>query len=232
MYKIELAQFSGPLDLLLQLIEGQKLDISMVALADVTDQYLEYLDSHPDLLASDLADFLVVATKLLVIKSRTLLPQAEEEEDDMAGDLELQLKMYKEYLEASKKIEKIISEKHFCFTRERIAYNFEPSFSPPENLSVDNLRDAYLEIIKRVDYVVNLPQRVMEKVVSLSEMVSHIRQRLTEFQKTDFRTIVGQATCKSDVVVCFMALLELIKSGEAIVNQNSIFDEIKIERIN
>lgn len=232
MYKIELEQFSGPLDLLLQLIEGQKLDISSVALADVTDQYLAYLDGHPDIPAQDLADFLVIATKLLVIKSRTLLPQVEEEDDDVAGDLELQLKMYKEYLDASKKIEKIISEKHFCFTRERVAYNFEPSFSPPENVSVDNLRDAYLEIIKRVDYVVNLPQRVMEKVVSLTEMVTHIRQRLTEFQKTNFKSIVSHATCKSDVVVCFMALLELIKSGEAIVDQNNIFDEITIERIN
>ncbi|MFA6918777.1 MAG: ScpA family protein [Patescibacteria group bacterium] len=232
MYKIELEQFSGPLDLLLQLIEGQKLDISSVALADVTDQYLAYLDAHPNIPAQDLADFLVIATKLLVIKSRTLLPQVEEDEDDMAGDLELQLKMYKEYLDASKKIEKIISEKHFCFTRERVAYNFEPSFSPPENVSVDNLRDVYLEIIKRVDYVVNLPQRVMERVVSLSEMVTHIRQKLTEFQKTDFRSMITHATCKADVVVCFMALLELIKSGEAIVDQGSIFDEITIEKIN
>ncbi len=231
MYKIELEQFSGPLDLLLQLIEGQKLDISSVAMAEVTDQYLSYLDAHPDISTTDLADFLVIATKLLVIKSRTLLPQVEEDEDDMAGDLELQLKMYKEYLDASKKIEQIISEKHFCFTRERVAYNFVPSFSSPENVSVDDLREAYLEIIKRVDYVVNLPQRVMEKVVSLSEMVSHIRGKLTEFQKTDFRSIVATATCKSDVVVCFMALLELIKSGEAMVNQSSIFDEIKIERI-
>lgn len=231
MYKIELEQFNGPLDLLLQLIESQKLDISSVALAEVTDQYLGYLDAHPDIPAHDLADFLVVATKLLVIKSRTLLPPTEEEEDDMAGDLELQLKMYKEYLDASRTIEKIISQKHFSFTRERIAYNFEPSFSPPENISADNLNEAYLEIIKRVDYVVNLPQRVMEKVVSLSEMVLHIRQKLTEFQKTSFKNIISHANCKSDVVVCFMALLELIKSGEAIVNQNNIFDEIKIERI-
>ena len=74
-YKIELEQFQGPLDLLLQLIEGQKLDISQVSLAEVTDQYLAYLDGVHDISATELADFLLVATKLLVIKSKLLLPQ-------------------------------------------------------------------------------------------------------------------------------------------------------------
>ena len=86
MYEIKTEQFQGPLDLLLSLIESQKLDISQIALAQVTDQYLTYLDQSQDIGATELADFLVVATKLLIIKSRILLPQTADEDAIKAMD--------------------------------------------------------------------------------------------------------------------------------------------------
>ncbi len=230
MLNYELEQFSGPLDLLLNLIEAEKLDISQVSLAKVTDQYLAYLDASIDLPATELADFLVVATKLLVIKSKTLLPKMADEEEDSAEQLEAQLKMYKEYLEASKKIEAMIALKHYAFTRERLPIDFRPKFSPPPNLQLSDLQSMFEEVIKRIEYVTSLPQKIMERAVSLKEMVSGIREALQRAQKMNFREVIAQAKSKAEVVVCFMALLELIKSGEAAVNQKGIFDEIEVEK--
>lgn len=231
MYKIELEHFNGPLDLLLQLIEGQKLDISQVSLAKVTDQYLQYLDQLTELSAGDLADFLVVATKLLVIKSKSLLPVQDDDEEDSADQLEAQLRMYKEYLEATKKLETMVKEGNFCFGREKLAVSFEPSFSPPPSLATSDLKAAFEQIIGRIDYVVNLPKKVLDRAISLAEVVSNMRQSLAMAKKTDFRTLVSQAKSKSEVVVHFMALLEMIKAGEVAVTQDGILDEIMVEGI-
>lgn len=230
MFNFELDKFSGPLDLLLQLIEQEELDISQVALAKVTDQYLAYLDEHKELSATELADFLTVATKLLVIKSKLLLPQLADDEEDSAEQLEAQLRMYKEYLEASKKVEALLLENRYCFTRERLPIDIRPKFSPPPNLKLEQLLAMFEEVIKRVEYVTNLPQKVMERVVSLKEIVSGIRETLAQTQKMSFREVIKNAKSKHEVVICFMALLELIRSGEAAVSQKGIFDEIEVEK--
>ncbi|MEI6627080.1 MAG: ScpA family protein [bacterium] len=231
MLNVELEQFNGPLDLLLQLIEGQELDISKVSLAKVTDQYLTYLDTLKNISPSELADFLVVATKLLVIKSRLLLPKLDEEEEDNADQLEAQIKLYKDYLEASKLIEKMITDKKFCFTREKIASQLEPTFSPPESLQVDQLKKFFEEILQRIEYVMRLPEKIMEKVVSLRERVANIREVLRHCDKVNFKSILSSSQSRSDTVVCFMALLELIKSNEIVVNQDDVFGDIMVEKI-
>lgn len=231
MYQIKLDQFSGPLDLLLQLIEGQKLDISSIALAEVTDQYLEYLEKIEDINPAELADFLVVATKLLVIKSKVLLPQMSDDEEDSAEVLEAQLKIYKDYLAAARHIEAIIGQKRFCFTRERIAFQFEPTFSPPPKLKTADLSFFFQEILNRIDYVVNLPQKVMEKSISLREVVHGIRQALMNIKKLNFKEILGEKKSRAEMVICFVALLELIKKGEIAVTQKGLLDEIVVERV-
>ena len=230
-YKIDLEKFQGPLDLLLQLIESREMDISQVALAEVTDGYLAYLDSHPEISATELADFLIVATKLLVIKSKTLIPQLADDEEDSAEQLEAQLRMYKDYLDASKNIEKIISASNFLFSRDRISFNFETTFSPPKLLIANDLRTIYAEILSRIDYVVNLPQRVMEQTISLKEKVNNIRNIILKLKKINFRDVLLDTKSKTEVVVSFMALLELIKSGEVAVNQVGVFDDIYIEKV-
>lgn len=230
-YNIALEKFQGPLDLLLQLIEKKEMDISQVALAEVTDGYLAYLDSHHDIGAIELADFLVVATKLLVIKSKTLIPQLADDEEDSAEQLEAQLKMYKDYLDASKNIEKIIAGNNFLFSRDKIPSNFEVTFSPPKSLTANDLSIIYAEILDRIDYVVNLPQRVMEQTVSLKERVTNIRDIIFKLKKINFRDILTDAKSKTEMVISFMALLELIKSGEVAVNQGGMFDDIYVEKV-
>jgi len=230
-YKIKLEQFQGPLDLLLNLIEGQELDISQVALSTVTDQYLEYLDEAEDISTMELADFLAVATKLLVIKSKALLPSLADDEEDSAEQLETQLKIYKDYLEASKLIEGLIGKKRFLFSREKMAVGFEPTFSPPDNLSVSELRDYFTEILHRIDYVVNLPEEVMKKVVTMKEKVTDIRGALKKMGKVNFRDVLQNAESRAEVVVCFMAILEMLKNNEVAINQKGVFDDIMVESI-
>lgn len=229
-YKIQLARFQGPLDLLLQLIQNRELDISQVALAEVTDQYLAYLEGVENISATELADFLVVATKLLVIKSKSLLPQLSDDEEDSAEQLEAQLKMYKDYLDASRVIEKILGQNNILFSRERVAFNFEPIFSPPASLSVVDLAGIYAEVLNRIDYIVNLPQKIMSKVVTLKERVSGIMAMIDKFKKISFSKVITDAETKMEIVVSFMALLELIKSGQVAVNQRGIFDDIYVEK--
>lgn len=231
MYEIKTEQFQGPLDLLLNLIESRKLDISQIALAQVTDQYLLHLDRAGDIGAAELADFLVVATKLLIIKSKILLPQVADEEEDSAEALEAQLKLYKDYLIASQKLAEMIGEKRFAFTREKIAFNFTPAFSPPVGLKAEELVDVFWEILNRIDYVVNLPQRIISKVASLKEIVLDFRSRLSELGKISFKKFLNEVKNRDEMVVSFMAVLELIKSGEAAVTQRGVFDDIILEKI-
>ncbi|MEK7168061.1 MAG: segregation/condensation protein A, partial [Patescibacteria group bacterium] len=148
-----------------------------------------------------------------------------------AEALEAQLKLYKDYLIASKKLEGMIGEKKFSFTREKIAFNFTPAFSPPQDLKAKELSDIFLEIFNRIDYVVNLPQRVISRVASLKEMVFSFRSRLAELGKVSFKNFLSGTNSRDEMVVSFMAVLELIKSGEAAVTQKGIFDDIILEKI-
>src|SRR3990167_7246611 len=113
--KIKLEQFEGPLDLLLTLIEEQKIDITQVSLSQVTEQFLQYVSTARGMHPEELADFLVVAAKLLFIKSKTLLPSLHIEEED--GDLEKQLKMYKLYYDASQRIQAMLAQRRYSFSR-------------------------------------------------------------------------------------------------------------------
>ena len=132
MIEVKIDQFKGPLDLLLDLIKREKLDITQISLAKVTDQYLEYIESIKEIEAEEVVDFLLVAAKLLVIKSKVLLPKEDEDEDE--SDLVWQLRIYKAYLEASKKIDKIINQKNFLYTRQ-VAIRSEVDFSPPKSIT-------------------------------------------------------------------------------------------------
>ncbi len=231
MYEIQTEQYQGPLDVLLQLIEKQKMDISQISLANVTDQYLSYLDQASEIEAADLADFLVVATKLLIIKSKVLLPDLADEEEDSAEALENQLKIYKDYHEAALRLEAIIKQSHYCFSRDKLVYEFKPTFSPPEDLTGQMMSAVFQALLSRIDYVVNLPQKVVKQTVSLKQMVSSIRSLVNQTHKLSFQTVLQSASSRDDIVVSFIALLELIKAGEVAVNQKGVFDDIYLQKV-
>jgi segregation and condensation protein A len=225
-YNFKLEQFEGPLDLLLKLIEEDKLDITTVSLAKVADEYLRYVESLETINVEELADFLVVAAKLLLIKSRSLLPIIQVAEDEI--DLEKQLKIYREYLEASKQVAKMLTKKKFMYVREASPALMEPIFSPPPHLDTDMLKTIMLDVLAKIEPIIHIPEAVIERTISISEKIQHIKQLVAQAAGTNFHTLLGQANNRTEIIVTFLALLELIKEEHITVQQNSIFEDISI----
>ncbi len=231
MYKIKLQNFEGPLDLLLQLIESADLDITQVALADVTDQFVEYLEKIEEKKPDILADFLVVASKLLLIKSKVLLPSLEIDSEENIDDLETQLKIYKEYYQASKVLAGILAQKKVLFSRKKIPLEIKTVFNPPKNLKATQLKQVFLTILKQIEPIIKLPKKSLLKAISIKEKISHIRQQILQKIKTNFSELVSGSKNKTEVVVTFLSLLELIKQKDIKAKQNKMFGEINIEKL-
>jgi len=229
MYEIKLEKFAGPLDLLLRLIEQDELDITEVSLAKVTDQYIAHLEGLPELSPEELADFLVVAAKLLLIKSRTLLPLLQWEEEEDEGELERRLKMYREYVEAGKKIEGLISAERFTFVRDKPPVA-AAGFVPPKEMTGDKLAELFGQILLRLEPVVRTPEAVIERTVSIHEKIGHIKNIIDKHQKISFKRLLGKAESRNEIVVSFLALLELIKQRHLEVSQEANFEEIHLEK--
>lgn len=230
-YKIKLEQFEGPLDLLLQLIEQQDLDITQVSLANVTGQYLNYLNQTPDISTDELADFLVVAAKLLLIKSKILLPELAIEEEE-GYDLEKQLKIYREYYEASKILHKMILKRRFSFPREKMAVHIEKIFNPPKTLTAEKMKQLFIGVLKEIEPWVSLPREVMVKTISIQQRIQGIREMIAEQATLTFKNILVTAKNKTEIIVTFLALLELVKQRTVVVVQESVFEDIVVRRVN
>lgn len=231
---IKLEKFEGPLGLLLQLIEKEEMDITQISLAKIADQYIEYIRSSDNLKPEEMADFLVVAAKLLLIKSRALLPFLRGEEEEEIEEFEQQLRMYKEFLEAAKKLEAIIGKKKFSFAREfdrRAILQSAQIFSPPKKLTAGELASVFSEIIKTIKPVEKLEEKSLERAVSIEDKILAIQETLVNRLKISFNNILASAENKTEIIVSFLALLELIKQRNVVVAQGEMFGEIEINKI-
>ena len=231
---IKIDKFEGPLGLLLQLIEKEELDITEISLAKIADQYIEYIRNSEHLKPEEMADFLVVAAKLLLIKSRALLPFLKGEAEAEIQEFEQQLRMYKEFLEAAKKIEAIISKKRFSFAREfnrQAVLASAHLFSPPKRLKAVTLRDIFNEIIKNIQPPEELEEQSLEQAVNIEDKILAIQQSLINKLKVSFNYVLAAAQNKTEIIVSFLALLELIKQRNVIVAQVEMFGEIEVSKI-
>jgi len=229
MYQVRLEKFEGPLDLLLQLIEAADLDITEFSIADVAEQFMKYLEQVEEKNPDELADFLVVAAKLLLIKSRVLLPSLDWGAEEEEGNLEQQLRIYKEYYEASKKIEEIIAKKNVLFLRDKIPLDLEAIFNPPKNLSDEKLKNIFLEILKEIEPIIKLPQRQVARVISIREKIEQIRNKFLSAARMNFKELLAGSKNKTEVIITFLGVLELVKQRVVAVKQDRMFDEIIIE---
>ena len=233
-YQINTPVYQGPLDLLLQLIENAELDITSLALAQVTEQFLKHLEKMQDLAPDEISAFLVIAAKLLQIKSEALLPQqtsSREEESDLGNELARQLIAYKRY----KEIAEILAE------RKDLGYQSFIRLSPTNIFIKENLDLAGFGVNELFLLASNILQKNIERQ-SISTIVERpkitikdkINQISDHFSKTDeltFRELLGQRYSRLDVVISFLALLELIKGSFIKVVQNDVFDEIRMIRV-
>ena len=229
-FQIKTEVFEGPLDLLLNLIEKKKLFINDISLSKVADDYIAYLKSLEKFPIGDSADFLVIASTLLLIKSRSLLPNlnlTEDEQKDI-GDLERRLKIYQRIKELSVHVKNHFG-KEIIFAPE--PRKVVPVFSPDQIMTKENLLTAVLSVIKSLPKVVeNLPKAVVKKVISLEEMIGNLTQRIQSSMKLSFREFakVGKEE-RVNVIISFLAMLELVKQGIVNVRQESHFADIEME---
>src|ERR1035437_6991398 len=228
-FKIKTEVFEGPLDLLLSLIEKRKLLINDVSLAKVTDDFISYLQNREVYSIKDTSDFLLVASTLLLIKSRSLIPSlnlSEEEKTDIR-DLELKLKIYRKIKELSVNIKSVFGKQIIFFPNARKA---EPVFSPSPEMNTENISKAIFEVIKNLPKFEVKPKLKVTKVISLEEMITNLTKRVQSSLKMSFKDFSGMGKAeKVNVIVSFLAMLELVKQGIIEVNQREKFDDIQME---
>jgi len=226
--EISLEKFSGPLDLLLSLIQEKELHISEVSIAKVTEQYLDYIDKLEEVVPEELADFLVLASRLLLLKSRNLLPQLMPQ-DEHEIDLADQLRMYKMYVDVSKKLNDLWENAPISYGRK------EPVVIPenpdtPENVTSENMLVAMKRVIHRLKPPRPLPKTHIDKTVSLKEKIAQIRDFLQSRKSFTYKESLGEGYNKTEAIVGFLAMLELVKQKTATLHQDALFEDILIKR--
>jgi segregation and condensation protein A len=231
-FKIKTEVFEGPLDLLLSLIEKRKLLINDVSLAKVTDDFISHIQNREVYSIKDTSEFLVIASTLLLIKSRSLIPSlnlSEEEKTDMR-DLELKLKIYKKIKELSVLIKSNFGKQMIFYPNAR---KVEPVFSPSTDMNKENISIAIFEVIKNLPKFEIKPKVKVTKVISLEEMITSLTERVKTSLKMSFKEFSGMGKVeKVNVIVSFLAMLELVKQGIIEVNQRDKFEDIHMETKN
>jgi segregation and condensation protein A len=230
-YTIATPVYEGPLDLLLQLIERAELDITKVSLAQVTDQFLEYIRHLTDLAADEVSAFLVIAAKLLQIKSEALLPRPPEREpgeEDPGEALARQLIAYKRYREIA----------GILFQREEAGLRTYLRVAPPpkvegnvdlSGLTIDDLAIAAQDILNQLNLRSSLKNVVSPSRVTIREKISLITNKLRQHKQISFRSLLNHKNTRLEIVVTFLAMLELIKRHLVRVSQEGLFGDISLE---
>jgi len=227
--EFKLQQFSGPLDLLSSLIDDKKLNVSELSLSEVTEQFLNHLDKIENKKPEDFADFLVVATRLLFIKSNRLLPQFVLEEEEGAS-LEDQLRVYRAFVDVSKKLNKLWLDPN------RSVFRSEPSrkaeeFTVSKNFTTDNLLGGFANLLKKIEPPKPLPKTHIDKNVSVKETIERIRKMLNSSKNTSFSEVLQNSKNRTEVIIGFLALLELVKGKSIALKQNKNFSDILINKV-
>lgn len=226
------SQFSGPLDLLLQLIEQQQMDITQIALASVTEQFLIHVRKIESMIdATQLADYLSIAAKLLVLKSKQLLPTLEidREDEEPAFDLEAQLYLYKQFKEAAKFLKKLDNRRRQSFQRDPGDLTAErTSFYPDPSVTSERLFESISNVAQALKEIIREPDALVREVVSIQDKIASLQQQIASQITAKLSDMIAQAKNKTEVIVTFLALLELTKQRIVIVEQNELFSDITI----
>jgi segregation and condensation protein A len=226
MYTVDVEQFSGPYDLLLQLIEKRDLAITDVSLSAVTEQFLDYLENS-SIDSQELVDFLVVASKLLYLKSKALLPVDPEPEED-ADTLEQHLKIYQAFVQAAEKIDVKWYDAARSFKGTKIVQQPDVTFRQPIGLTDEQMNAAMFQVINRLKPVVKLPKALLERTVSLNERITQMKDLLKRQKRVQFGHVIKSSENKLDIIVSFLAVLELANQRKVSFHQSDHFDDILI----
>jgi segregation and condensation protein A len=230
-FHVQQDAYQGPLDLLLALIEKRKLLINDISLAEVADDFIRYVEQHPEFPVSQTANFILTGSTLLLIKSKSLLPvlSLTSEEQESIEDLEQRLKL----LEIYKRLAPVVQStfgKTVLFER-RPTYRRIVEFSPDASMNLSELQNAMERVLHNLPTLKQpIPETTVQKVMSLEEMVDRLTERMNSSLRTSFREFAGShGDAKVHVVISFLAMLELVKQGILRVEQEGQFGDIVME---
>lgn len=242
---VKLEVFEGPLDLLLHLIEKNKFNIFDIPIVEITRQYLDYLDSMEEENMDVMSEFLVMAATLISIKSKMLLPkeeEEEEEEDDPRAELVKSLIEYKMYKYASLELKDMsLDASNAFFKKETIpkeVKEVKEEVNPKELLSditMKQMSEIFHALLKRevdrVDPVRSKFGTITRDEIRLEDRMVEIRNEIKGLKSINFRTLLGSKRGKINLIVSFLAILELMKTGVLVIRQEEMFGDIIIDSL-
>ncbi|MFA7201455.1 MAG: segregation/condensation protein A [Candidatus Paceibacterota bacterium] len=240
MYQVQTQQFSGPLEKLLELIEAKKLDITTISLAEVTNDFLSYIEILRNQIPSSgeeeglspriLSDFLIVASHLVLIKSKELLPDISftpDEQEDIV-DLERRLKMYSALKPLFLLLRTSWQTASPSFSREFMK-DLPPIFYPPTTLAVSHLETALGNLLQSLGSLVVETEHIEKQLINLEEKISELSSKIAH--GISHFSQVTSASPKGELIVLFLALLHLLRDQTIRVKQEGLFGEISMEKI-
>ena len=233
-YVVTIDNFDGPLDLLLHLIKEQDIDIYDIKIEDITKQYLDYIRHMKELNLEIASEYLVMASELIEMKSKMLLPKKKEKEDDDDYEedprelLIERLLAYKRYKEVTSEFKDLELTRKMVFTREPDNLNrYVKEDENSEELGVADLIDAFNNLLKRKELDRPIATKITKKELSVAEKVNKIKNILRNKKKINFEDIFEVST-KEEVIISFLSVLEMVKKDEILLTQEGNFKNIVI----
>jgi segregation and condensation protein A len=228
MYAVKTEKFEGPLDLLLELIENEKLEITEVSLSTITDRYLKEVSSL-DPKVYDVAEFLVVAGKLIYLKSKAILPTlATEEEEEEIEDLRARLEEYKKYRDAAREFGNILKKNQRSFSPRKPITKIK-SFTPPQGVNLTDLLSIFNRLVK------DMPEELKREEIALPSEKITVEEKLADLEvcfkkskKQRFSHILKSSKTKLEAIVTFLAILEMVKCKKIRFTQGKNFSDIEL----
>ncbi len=224
--------FEGPLDLLLNLVEKRKLFINDISLAKVTEDYIDFVNKQRVFPLSQASHFIYISSTLLLIKSKSLLPNMEltEEEEESIEELETRLKLNKIFKRVSIDVGNRFGKK--ILFRKKPAPRGEPIFNPPENLKIDDICIAMENVLSNLPRKAKIQEASVGKKINLSDVMENMSKRINTSLQLSFKKFTNfDEYSKESILTNFLALLELVRKGRAMASQYSTFSDISIEPV-
>ncbi len=238
-YELKMEQFSGPISKLLELVEERKMEITEISLAAVTDDFLNYLKTLEKTEAPFLADFIMIASRLVFLKSKSLLPEITipDDEEENIKDLELRLRIYKEIKPIMKLVDELWRRRGTELSRPYFLSHgmesFKDSFGgfyPGANVSAAVISQSLNSVLQSFGGLVFEQEVLRDKVVTIEEKIQEIVDYIQKAGNSAFGSLVGKKT-RAEIIVVFLAILHLAREQRVQLEQNSSFSDIMVKKL-
>ena len=226
-FRIQTEVYQGPFEVLLDLIEARKLLVNDLTLASITEDFIQHVRVQTEFPIEETANFIQIAATLLLIKSKSLIPDLalSEEENTDVEDLKRRLAAYEKVREASRCLARIFGKTMMLPAGERSP---EPSFAPSRDLSAQALSEALAQVLAAREEVEELPEARVKPLITIEEMMDRLAKRVQSALTLSFNEFSKGTNERVEIIVSFLALLELVKQGAVAAEQYDTYGDIRI----